>query len=144
MITPTPLDALGSVVSALERREAIPVAVAAVVIAAWRRHLAGESLDAAFRAKVRQGGRYETARALERFRQRDALIMEIWNAHQGRKTQRARQVADVITGRATIEDARLADVVAKLQREFRADLPTSAKQIGRIADGEGVHHRRTA
>lgn len=140
----TPICALASVVASLERHEPIPGEVAAVVILAWRRYQAGEPLDVAFRAKVRRGGRFETPAALARRRKRDALIVDLWNAYPGRKTARARQVAEVIAGRATIEDERLAAVVAQLQREFRADLPTSAKQIGRIADGEGIHHRRTA
>lgn len=139
-----PIDALSAAVAAMEARDPVPAHAAAAVIAAWRRYLAGDTLDAAFRIKVRQGGRYETPRALERFRRRDALIVELWNANQGNKTARARQVAAALAGRTTLDDARLAGVVAQLQREFQAELPTSAKQIGRIADGEGIHHRRTA
>ena len=138
-----PLDAVRVTADCLERGEAVPPMAANVVARALRQYLNGES-DITKNLGLRPGrrGRYESPLQLERIAKRNDSIRQLYERQEGNKTVRASKVADLL--RAPHPSGRVADdeVCEYLRREFEGGLPTSARQVLRVVDGETLESRR--
>ena len=134
-----PLDALREVCDALEQGRAASPAAAAHVARGFRQYLEGQrDLTRNLGLRVSRGGRHRTAEAREKKQSRDSLIRQAVALAPGHSSgDRAARLAEAIAAPAADIDGVQLDamqaIVARLKVEFAGDLPTSARQIARIA-----------
>lgn len=129
-------------VDAMDTGVPVPAAAASIVGAALRQYLDGGGNDITrnLGLRARRGGRHDTALASERRRSRNDLIVRIFDAQPGNKSEKAARVAEIMGGQAPaseVTDGELAAAIARLAKEFGADVPKSARQIMRLVAGVG-------
>jgi hypothetical protein len=81
-----------------------------------------------------------TALASERRRNRNDLIVRLFDAQPGNNSEKAERVAKIMGGQAPaseVTDSELTAAMARLLQEFGADLPKSARHIMRLVAGAG-------
>jgi hypothetical protein len=121
----------------MEAGEPVPAAAAAMMVRGLRKYLegAGNDITRNLGLRPRKGGRHEAPLAAERRRQRDALILRVFDAQAGKKSKKAGQVAAMLAGRqpaAEITDAELCEAMQVLRLEYGHALPTSTRQVLRV------------
>lgn len=145
-----PLQALRLTADCLESGRPVPMPEGRLVAKALRQYLddGKKDITANLGLRPRVGGRHEDPLVLHRMRERDRYIRAAYDSHPG-KTQTAKAEGVVSLLRASVDPAPIteADVFAyilQLKRDFGGDLPTSARQVLRIAQGETLTGRRKA
>lgn len=145
-----PLNAIRVAVRCMEAGHPVPAPEARLIAEAFRQYLDGGKKDitANLGLRPRAGGRHEDPLVLDRMRERDRCIKAAYDNHPG-KTQTAKAEGVVELLKAADDPALLteADVFAyilQLKRDFGGDLPTSSRQVLRIAQGETLTGRRKA
>lgn len=142
-----PLDAIRLTAECLEQGTVVPVAAAAIVARALRQYLAGEQADISISLglRTRRGGAHETPLRLEQSALRNQSIRSIFAAMPGdTKKERAEQTAELLR-RAPDPQITEADVFANLMQlyaQHAGTLPTSARQVTRIINGDTVADRK--
>jgi hypothetical protein len=135
-----PLEAVRITLQHLKQGTPVPPAAASVIAKALRLYLDGQTdITANLGLRPRRGGRYEAPLVLERRQARDEGIRHLYALQDGTKTARAEKVAELL--RAPPEAGRVteADMFAyllTLHRDHGAELPTSARQVLRVIDGD--------
>lgn len=135
-----PLDAVRITLDHLERGSPVPPAAASVIAKALRLYLDGHAdITGNLGLRPRRGGRYEAPLALERRQARDEGIRRVYDLQDGTKTARAVKVAELLRTPPQAGQVTEADVFAyllELHREHGGELPTSARQVMRVIDGD--------
>jgi len=121
-------------VDAMNAGVPVPADAAGIVGAALRKYLEGGGNDITRNLGLRagRGGRHRSPLAAERRDQRDELILALFKAAPGRKSEKAKVAVAALAGAAIVTDADMAQFRDRLTREFSGDLPTSDRQILRI------------
>lgn len=124
----------------LEHGTPVPPAAASVIVKALRLYLQGQTdITANLGLRPRRGGRYEAPLVLERRQARDKGIRRLYDLQDGTKTERAKKVAELLRTPPQNNRVTEADVFAylmELHREHGGELPTSARQVMRVIDGD--------
>lgn len=135
-----PLEAVGLTLKHLEAGTPVPPAAASVIAKALRQYLDGQTdITANLGLRPRRGGRYEAPLMLARRRARDEGIRHLYDLQDGTKTARAAKVAELLRTPPEASRVTEADVFAyllELHREHGEALPTSARQVIRVIDGD--------
>ncbi len=141
-----PLEAVRVAAHCLEAGEPVPAPEARLIARALNQYLAGQKdITANLGLRPRVGGRHEDPLVLDKNRERDRCIKAAYDAHPG-KTQTAKAQGVVELLKATDAPVALneADVFAytlQLRRDYPDALPTSSRQVLRIAKGETLTGR---
>lgn len=144
-----PLTAIRVAVRCLEAGDPVPRPEARLIAKALNQYLAGQKdITANLGLRPRAGGRHEDPLVLDRMRERDRCIKAAYDSHPGKnQTAKASGVVELLKAPQVPVPLNEADVFAyilQLRRNFGSDLPTSTRQILRIAHGETLTGRREA
>lgn len=144
-----PLQALRVAADCLESGQPVPMPEGRLVAKALRQYLDGKKdITANLGLRPRAGGRHEDPLVLDRMRERDRCIKAAYDNHPG-KTQTAKSegVASLLKASddpAPITEADVFAYILQLRRDFYGELPTSARQVLRIAQGQTLTaHRKS-
>lgn len=136
-----PLNALRVAAACLEAGQPVPLPEGRFIAKALRQYLDGQKdITANLGLRPRAGGRHEDPLVLERRRSRDACIRAAYDSHPGdTQTAKSEGVAELLRvpelPTQITEEAVFAYVLT-LRRDFPEGLPTSGRQVLRIAKGE--------
>lgn len=142
-----PLTAVRVTAECLEAGQPVPQPEARLIAKALRSYLEGHrDITASLGLRPRTGGRYEDPLVLERNRERDTHIRAAFACHPGQtQTAKAEGVAELLRApelpREITEQA-VFGYVLRLRRDFPDQLPTSGRQVLRIAQGDTLTARR--
>jgi len=145
---PTALELLRQAAQAMDAGEPVPMPAARVLVKALQGYLAGTQTDItrALGLRPRKGGAAEQPARLERTKNRDQLIVRLFSALDGADTARADRVARLLNQEPSlsseISEEELTEAMAELHQLHGTALPTSGRQILRIARGQTVASRR--
>ncbi len=141
-----PLEAVRITLDHLEQGTPVPSAAASVIAKALRLYLDGHAdITANLGLRPRRGGRYEAPLVLERRQARDEGIRRVYDLQNGTKTARAEKVAELLRTPPQAGQVTEADVFSyllELHREHGGELPTSARQVMRVIDGDTEASRK--
>lgn len=128
-----PLEAIRVTLECLETGETVPELASNHVAQAFRRYLAGETdLNRNLGLRPRRG--HGTPLADERKAMRDHHIKKLFNAQIGRPAEKAKRTEHLLQNPSLISDAELRKGIERICVEYGHELPTSTRQILRIAD----------
>lgn len=145
-----PLDSIRVAVHCLEAGEPVPAPEARLIAKALRQYLddGKKDITANLGLRPRAGGRHEDPLVLDRMRERDRCIKAAYDNHPGKnQTAKAEGVVELLKATdapAPLTEADVFAYILQLKRDFGGDLPTSARQVLRIAKGETLTGRRKA
>ncbi|MBA4256935.1 MAG: hypothetical protein C0445_13780 [Polaromonas sp.] len=142
-----PLQALRVAAECLGSGQPVPLPEGRLVAKALRQYLDGKKdITANLGLRPRAGGRHEDPLVLERTHERNQHIRAAYDSHPGQtQTAKAEGVAQLLHAPELPQQITEADVFAyvlKLRRDFGSDLPTSARQVLRIAQGDTLAAKR--
>ena len=121
----------------LEAGEVIPKPEAEHMAKALRQYFQGQTdITRNLGLRVRRGGRHDAPLAVERKSIRDLHIKKLFDAQPGRPGEKAKKTALMLKNTELITDAELREGIEKICKQFGYDLPSSTRQILRIADGK--------
>lgn len=142
-----PLHAVRVVASCLEAGTPVPGPEGKLVAKALRKYLEGKKdITSNLGLRPRAGGRYEDPLVQDRRRERDIRIKAAYEAYPGRNASvKAAGVARLLQAPnepSQITEAHVFAYILELRKNFEGELPTSARQVQRIAQGGTLTGRR--